>query len=431
MGALSVYGPLILLFILFFLRVPVAFSMLISTLVYFLFNSQSMPTEFIIQQMVSTTSTFSYLAIPFFVCAGVVFNYSGISTRLMNFCSVLVGHMRGALAQVNVLLSAFMGGLSGSANADTAMQSKMLVPEMEKLGYGKAFSACVTVASSCITPTIPPGIVLIMYCMMTNVSVKRLFFAGYLPGILMCIALMITVAIISHKRKFVATRDKKASAKEILESFKDASWAVVLVCVFILGLRFGVFTPTEAGAFCVVFALFVGIVIYKEIKIADLPKIFMESVENTAGIMFIIASATALGKYMTWENIPRQLADFVLQGVTKPWQFLLLTNILLLLIGCFFEGASAMVLLAPLLVPIAQGLGIDMIHLGIVICINITIAGFTPPFGNMMFISLGITGCKLEDYIKECWPFLIALLIVLAILTFIPDLVLFIPNLLS
>ncbi|HHX36883.1 MAG TPA: TRAP transporter large permease subunit, partial [Clostridiaceae bacterium] len=202
MDTFLVYLPIIILFVLFFMKVPVGFSILSATLVYFVLNSQSMPTDIITQRLIASMESFTYLAIPFFSCAGVVFNYSGITRRLMGLAELLVGHFRGGLAQVNVLLSALMGGLSGSANADAAMQSKMLVPEMTKKGYDKPFSAVVTSASSCITPIIPPGIILILYATASDVSIQKMFFAGYIPGLTICVGLMILVWYLSKKRGY-------------------------------------------------------------------------------------------------------------------------------------------------------------------------------------------------------------------------------------
>src|SRR5690606_15316798 len=286
------------------LRIPVAFALIIAAIVYFSFINTTMPIEIMVQTLVSSTESFPYLAIPFFTCAGVVFNYSGISERLMTLANLIVGHVRGGMAQVNVLLSAMMGGLSGSANADAAMQTKMLVPEMTRLGYDKGFSTVVTAASSCITPIIPPGIILILYALLADVSVARMFFAGYLPGLILCAALMVTVSVVSRRRGYRPARDRRASAREIGRQVLDSSWALFLPFGLLLGLRFGIFTPTEAGAICVLYAVLVGAFVYKQLKWTQLPAILLESAEATAGVMFIICAAQAFGSYLTWEGIP-------------------------------------------------------------------------------------------------------------------------------
>jgi len=427
----SVYIPIMVLFVLFLQKIPVAFAMIASTLVYFLFINTTLPVDIVVQRVVTSMESFPYLAIPFFACAGVVFNYSGIARRLMGFANILVGHMEGGLAQVNVLLSTLMGGLSGSANADAAMETKVLVPEMVKLGYDKAFSVVVTAASSCITPIIPPGIILILYAVVADVSIAKMFFAGYLPGLLLCIALMITVTLISKKRGYKPSRTKRASGKEIFFYLKESVWALFVPFGILMGLRFGMFTPTEAGAICVFYSVLVGAFIYKELKIKHIVPIIKESMEATAGVMFIIAAANAFGSYLTWERIPITITELLMNNLSSPALFLFIITLLLLLIGCFFEGGAAMVLLAPFLVPAANQLGIDLIHFGIILSINLTIAGFTPPFGTMMFVTTSISGVKIESYMKESIPFIVVLIGMLYLFVYVPDLVLILPRLLT
>jgi tripartite ATP-independent transporter DctM subunit len=422
------FSPVILLFALFGLRVPIAIALLVATAFYFGFVNTFMPKEAMIQTMVASMESFPYLAIPFFTCAGVVFNYAGITSRLMGLAEMLFGHMRGGMAQVNVALSALMGGLSGSANADAAMQTKMVVPQMVRLGYYRAFSTAVTAASACITPIIPPGIILILYALVADVSVAKMFLAGYLPGLLICVALMAAVAVISKKRGYAPSRGKRASGHEILRQLGNSIWALMLPFGIIMGLRFGVFTPTEAGAIAVVYALFVGGVVYRELRLKDIPAIIEESVLATAGVMFIICAANAFATYLTWEGIPSAFSSFLLESVHSPLVFLLIVNLILLIIGFFFEGGSAIILMTPLLLPVATQLGIDPVHFGIIMSVNLTIAGFTPPVGTMMFITISIAKVKIEDYIRQAWPFFIALIIALAIITFVPGVVMWLPD---
>ena len=423
--------PIALLFLLFFLKIPVAFAMLMASAAYYLFSPDSMNITMMIQKMVAANSSFTYLAIPFFTCAGVIFNYSGISRRLMNLAECLVGHMVGGLGHVNIVLSALMGGLSGSANADAALETKMLVPEMERLGYGRAFSCVVTAASSCITPIIPPGIILILYATASNVSIGRMFTAGYLPGLVMMILLMVLTYWISKRRGYKPSREKRASAGELGKTALDALWALFVPFGIVMGLRFGVFTPTEAGAICIVYAALVGIFVYKELKPQHLGAIVMESVTATAGVMFILAGAQAFSSYLTWERLPNMISEFMIRSINSPVAFLLLVNVLLLAVGCFFDGGAAMILLAPLLVPAADSLHIDLIHFGIILSINLTIAGFTPPFGSMMFVTTSIAGVKIEDYTKEALRYIACMVLVLLMITFIPQITLIVPNLLG
>lgn len=425
------FSPIVLLFFLFFLRVPIAVALLMSTAYYFGFVNTFMPKEAMIQTAVSSMESFPYLAIPFFTCAGVIFNYAGITKRLMTLADLLFGHMRGGMAQVNVALSAMMGGLSGSANADAAMQTKMIVPEMERLGYDRAFSTVVTAASSCITAIIPPGIILILYALVANVSVTDMFLAGFLPGILLCATLMLTVAIMARIRGYAPSRDRFASAGEIGRQLIESVWALLLPFGIVMGLRFGVFTPTEAGAVAVVYALIVGAGIYRELKWCHLPRIVEESVIATAGIMFIICAANAFAAYLTWENIPMKFSSFLLQSIENPIVFLLVINVLLLVIGFFFEGGSAIILMTPLLLPVATEMGIDPVHFGIAMAVNLTIAGFTPPVGTMMFITISIAKVRIEDYVRQAWPFFIALVLSLFVLTLVPVVSMVLPRLLN
>lgn len=423
--------PLIILFVLFFLKIPVAYSMVITGAIYYLFSPNSMDVILMCQKLVSANSSFIYLAIPFFTCAGVVFNYSGITRRLMNLAELLVGHLRGGLGHVNIVLSTMMGGLSGSAIADTAMETKILVPEMERLGYDKAYSCVVTAASACITPIIPPGICLILYSTAANVSVSKMFYAGYLPGLCIMVGLMILNWLISRKRNYKPSREKMGTPKEFGKALKESIWALFVPFGIVMALRLGICTPTEAGAMCILYSVIIGAFVYKELKLSMIKDILIESVTATAGVMFVLAGANVLNGYLTWERIPMMISEALTAGISSKYVFLLVVNLMLLLIGCFFDGGAAMVLLAPLLVPVAEAMGIDLIHFGIVMCINLTIAGFSPPFGSQMFTTCAIANCSIERYAKQALPFMGALVAVLLILTYIPDIVLLVPNLLA
>jgi len=423
--------PILVLFILFFLNVPIAFALMGASLSYFAFINTSMPMEMIIQQFVTSVESFPYLAVPFFIMVGSVMNHSGISKALMDFADVLVGHTKGGLAQVNVLLSALMGGISGSANADAAMQSKILVPEMERKGFSRPFAAAITAASSAISPVIPPGTNLILYALIANVSVGSMFLAAYMPGILMALALMIVVHIIAVKRNYKPSRDKMSSPMQILKQFFKSVWALFIPFAIIMGMRFGIFTPTEAGGIAVVFATLVGFFVYKQLKIAHIPLIFMDTVKSTGAVMAIIASAKVFGYYLTLERIPQMITEFLVNMTDSPVILLMVINVLLLFIGMFIEGGAALVILAPLLVPATRMFGIDPIHFGMIFIVNIMIGGLTPPFGSMMFTVCTIVNVKLEDFIKEVWPFILALIGVLILLTYSESVALFTLRLFS
>ncbi len=424
------YLPVLLVFILYFSSIPIAFALFGSSLFYFAVIDNSSPVDLILQKFVTATQSFPLLAIPFFVMAGSIMNYAGISKKLMQFADVLTGHMAGGLAQVNVLLSMLMGGVSGSANADAAMQSKMLVPEMEKRGYDKAFSTAITAASSAVTPVIPPGINLIIYALIANVSVGRVFAAGYLPGVLMTVMLMIAVSIISKKRGYKPIREKRASAKEIAKQSIDSLWALLFPFGIILGLRVGMFTPSEAGAIAVLYCIIVGKFIYKELGKEHIIPVLKETIFGTSGVVLIIVSASVFGYYMNWERIPQALTAGLLNITQNKYVMLMVINILFLILGMFIEGGAAMIILAPLLVPVVVRLGVDPVHFGLITIVNIMIGGITPPFGSMMFTTCSITGCSLDKFVKESIPFIIALLVSLILVTYIPAISLILPRLL-
>ncbi|HLR21300.1 MAG TPA: TRAP transporter large permease [Tissierellaceae bacterium] len=421
--------PIALVFILYFSSMPIAYALFTSTMTYFSFINTGSPPDLIFQKYVTSTQNFSLLAIPFFIMAGSIMNYSGISEKLLKFADVLTGHLAGGLGQVNVVLSLLMGGVSGSANADAAMQSKMLVPEMEKRGYDKAFSSAITAASSAVTPVIPPGINLIIYSLIASVSTGKMFMAAYVPGILMAVGLMIAVSIISRKRGYKPTRKKKATAGEIFRQAFDSLWALLFPFGIIAGLRIGIFTPSEAGAVAVVYTIIVGAFIYKKLKLEHFIPIMKETIYGTSSVVFIVVAASVFGYYLNWEGIPQLLANGLLGFTQNKYVMLFIINILYLVLGMFLEGGAAMIILTPLLVPVVSELGIDLVHFGIITIVNIMIGGITPPFGSMMFTVCSITECKLTDFVREVVPFIFALLIVLAVITYIPQIIMFVPNL--
>ncbi|MDW6092194.1 TRAP transporter large permease [Vibrio rhizosphaerae] len=425
---MSVTLPIAALLFLFVLGIPVAFCIFIATLTYFLLNNH-LPMMILIQRLAGGLDSITLLAIPFFIMAGVFMNYSGISKRLLKFSEVLTGHMNGGLAQVNVILSTLMGGLSGSNIADAAMSSKLLVPQMVKRGYSASFSSAVTAASSLITPIIPPGIALIIYGYVNNVSIGKLFLAGVVPGILLCLMMMVLVAFIAKKRNYAPIREKRASVREITVSAKDAFLALLLPVIIIGGIRFGIFTPTEAGAAAVVYALVLGMFVYKNMNTKTLWDATKESVLASANVLLIICMAVGFSKFLTWERVPQQLASWLTATVESPMTFLLLVNLFLLIIGMFLEGNAVMIVLAPLLAPVAQSYGIDPVHFGIVFIFNGAIGTITPPLGTVMFTTCSITKVSIEDFVKEIMPFWILLIVALLMLTYIPVISTGLPNL--
>ena len=422
--------PIILVFILYFLGLPIVYSLFGATFFYFLVLDPSTKCWLILQKVMNSTQSFSMLAIPFFIMAGSVMNFGGISEKMMDFCECVTGHMKGGLAQVNVLLSMLMGGCSGSANADCAMQSKMLVPEMERRGYSKAFSAAITAASSAATPVIPPGVNLIVFCLIAQASLGRVFAAGYVPGILMSLSMMIVVAIISRKRNYPTTRDKFPPVKEVLRQAFISFWGLFFPFGIILGMRFGLFTPSEGGAVAVLYCFVIGGLVYRKLSLKKhLIPILLDTIAGTSSVVLIMVSASVFGQYMTWINLPKIVTTAVLNLTSNKYVFLMLCNVILLLMGMFLEGGAALMIITPLLLPVARNLGVDVYHFGLVAIVNIMIGGITPPFGSMMFTTCGITGCPISEFLKEVWPFILCLFLVLLLLTFCPVLITIVPDL--
>lgn len=415
----AVSAGLILVLVLLFLKVPVFVSIIAGSVAYFFLNPD-VNAMILAQRVSSAIQSTSLLAVPFFVCAGVFMNYSGVTRRIMALCDVLTGRMWGGLAQVNVLLSTMMGGLSGSSLADAAMEARMLVPEMEKKGMSKEFSSVVTAASAMITPLIPPGIAMILFGSLANLSVGKLFVSGIGVGLLLCIGEMVTVSIISRKRGYAPTRKERLHWKQVAPVLKQAILPLILPVVIIGGIRIGAFTATEAGTVAVVYSIFLGL-LYKEIDWNTIMKGLKETVISTAGIMMIIGAASALSWVLTKERIPQSITDLMLQVTDNKYVFLLLCNLFLLFVGMFIEGNAAMIVLVPLLYPIATGTyGIDGIQFAMMFIFNMAIGSLSPPMGTLMFVVCNETKCKLSTFIKESIPFYIVLLVELFLFATVP-----------
>ena len=410
---------LILVLVLLFLKVPVFVSIIAGSVAYFFLNPD-VNAMILAQRVSSAIQSTSLLAVPFFVCAGVFMNYSGVTRRIMALCDVLTGRMWGGLAQVNVLLSTMMGGLSGSSLADAAMEARMLVPEMEKKGMSKEFSSVVTAASAMITPLITPGIAMILFGSLANLSVGKLFVSGIGVGLLLCIGEMITVSIISRKRGYAPTRKERLHWKQVAPVLKQAVLPLILPVVIIGGIRIGAFTATEAGTVAVVYSIFLGL-LYKEIDWNTIVKGLKETVISTAGIMMIIGAASALSWVLTKERIPQSITELMLHVTDNKYVFLLLCNLFLLFVGMFIEGNAAMIVLVPLLYPIATGTyGIDGIQFAMMFIFNMAIGSLSPPMGTLMFVVCNETKCKLSTFIKESIPFYIVLLVELFLFATVP-----------
>lgn len=419
--------PAFLMFGLFAIDIPIAIAIAIGALSFFIM-ADGLPLRMFVQKFVQATDSFPLLAVPFFVCAGSIMNHAGITRRLLNLADALVGHMMGGIAQANVVLATLMGGLSASANADAAMQAKMLGPEMVRRGYSAGFAAAITACASVITPIIPPGIGLIIYGYLADVSVGRLFIGGVIPGLLLCASLMVAVHLVSKRRGYKPLRTQRASLPELGRATVQATGALSIVAFILFGIREGVFTPTEAGAMTVVYATLVGVVFHRELKWEAAPKIILETVLATSAIMIIICAASAFGFYMSWQRIPVRAAEALIHLTKEPWLLLLLINVGLIIVGMLIEGTAALILLTPILVPAVTKVGIDPLHFGLVMVVNLTLGGITPPVGTMMFTTCSILRVKIETFVREGWPFMVAMFAVLALISVFPALVTWLPT---
>ena len=423
------YIPAIIALVLLLSGVPIAISLLAPAMIYFAFLTDTMPLTMIVQKMVSSNMSHTLLAVPFFIMLGVIMNYSGITERLMNFCNALLGHKVGGLARVNVLLSTVNGGMCGSGAADAAIQCKILVPEMSKRGYPISFSAAVTAASGLIAPVIPPGVGLILYGVMTETSIGRMFVAGYIPGIMMCIALMVTVSIISRRKHFAPSREKKASAKEIMITLKDSIWSIIIPLVIIVGMRGGLFTATEGAVFIILVCILVGFFFYKKLSIRQFPAMLKEAFRSTSSIMLVILSAVVFGMYLSWARIPQGITEWMLAVTNSPLVFLLLSNVILIIMGMFLNGTAMLMIMTPLLFPAAQAFGINAIQFGLIMIVNTSIGSLTPPVGGLMYVVCKMCRVSMIDFTKSVWPFIIALVAVLILIVVFPWLSTIVPDL--
>jgi len=408
--------------------VPIAFTLGLASAVFYL-TAPGISPAFLVQRMVASTESFPLLAVPFFIFAGAVMTRGGISHRILGLADSLVGHRVGGLAQVNVLNSVFIGGMSGSGNADAAIDAKTLVPIMVQKGYSKPFAAAVTAASGVIAPIIPPGIGLLIYGFIADVSVGRLFIGGIVPGLMLALGLMIAVHYVSVRRGYGRQRTRRAPLSEVLYHARQASWALFLPVLILGGLRGGAFTPTEAGAVAAMYAVLVGAFIYREISLADLRPIVAESLAATAVVMLIIGAASALMWALTWERVPLLMTQALFSISSNPYVLLFLVNVLLMILGCLMEGTALLIILTPILAPVFTRLGVDPVHLGLVVVLNLTIGAVTPPVGTILYTVCAILNLTVEELTRELGPFLLALVVVLFVVTYVPPTVIWLPNL--
>lgn len=415
----------LLLFLLMFIGVPIAASLgLAGSITIMLFSPDSVRSLAI--KLFETSEHYTLLAIPFFLLSGAFMTTGGVAKRLIDFANACVGHIRGGLAIGAVLACMLFAALSGSSPATVG---SIAIAGMVRSGYPQAFGAGIVCNAGTLGILIPPSIVMVVYAAATEQSVGKLFMAGVIPGIMLGLVLMIAIYIVARIKKLPAL--PRASFREWLRAAREAFWGLLLMVIILGGIYSGMFTPTEAAAVAAVYAGFVALFVYKDLSIRECPKVLLESGKLTIMLMFIIANAMLFAHVLTTEQIPQQITAWVVDLGLQPWQFLLVVNIVLLIAGAFMEPSAIILILAPILFPIAMQLGIDPIHLGIIMVVNMEIGLITPPVGLNLFVTSAVTGMPLTAVIRAAMPWLMLLLSFLVIITYVPAVSLGLPNMLG
>ncbi len=418
----------LLLFLLMFIGVPIAASLgLAGSITIMLFSPDSVRSLAI--KLFETSEHYTLLAIPFFLLSGAFMTTGGVAKRLIDFANACVGHIRGGLAIGAVLACMLFAALSGSSPATVAAVGSIAIAGMVRSGYPQAFGAGIVCNAGTLGILIPPSIVMVVYAAATEQSVGKLFMAGVIPGVMLGLALMIAIYIVARIKKLPAL--PRASFREWLRAAREAFWGLLLMVIILGGIYSGMFTPTEAAAVAAVYAGFVALFVYKDLKIRECPKVLLESGKLTIMLMFIIANAMLFAHVLTTEQIPQTITAWVVDLGLQPWQFLLVVNIVLLIAGAFMEPSAIILILAPILFPIAMQLGIDPIHLGIIMVVNMEIGLITPPVGLNLFVTSAVTGMPLTSVIKAALPWLMMLISFLMVITYIPAVSMALPNMLG
>jgi tripartite ATP-independent transporter DctM subunit len=420
----------VVFFALLVLGVPIGFTIGFAGLTgLFLMGSGVDLFSMVPLQYFSGLDMFTLMAMPFFIFAGEIMNKAGITHRLVRFANILSGNVRGGLAHANIIASVFFAGMTGAAVSDTAALGTMLIPAMEEDGYDVDFAAAVTAASSIIGPTIPPSNMMVIYGSLMNVSIAGLFAAGFMPGIVLAGVLMVLTTIISIRRGY--PKGLKTTFKEKLVGFKDAIIPLLMPIIILGGILSGTFTPTEAAAVAVLYAVIIGFFVLKSLKLGDIAPMLTKTARITGVVFLIIGTASILSWVLAINQVPQAIAAFLLETTGDPKLILLMIIILMLIVGMFMDIAAALIILGPILHPIAVGIGMDPIHFGIVMVLSLNIALMTPPVGACLFVACSISKLKLSQLSKAIWPFIVVEVIALFLIAYIPQISLFLPRLLG
>jgi tripartite ATP-independent transporter DctM subunit len=425
MTAFIVTGGMIILFV---LGIPVGYSLGVAGLLaYFNEMGSRVNVPMLSQRMQYGVNNFLLLAIPLFILAAKLMNTAGITVRLFNFARLLVGYFPGGLGHANAVASLIFAGMSGAAVADAAGLGQVELKAMKDEGYDPDFSVAITAASSTIGPIFPPSIPMVIFGLAAEVSVGRLFLGGVVPGLIMTVALMIMVAIYAHRKKY--PRIPFPGFRELLTGFSHAILPILTPVILLGGIWSGQFTPTEAAAVAVAYAFVLGVVIYREIGLRDLEQIFVDTAKETAAIGIIICAANFFGWLLLRTGLTLKVTAGISRLTTDPLALLIVINLFLLVIGCFMETVVAILIITPMLMPVITKVGIDPLHFGLVMVLNLMIGLLTPPFGIVLFVMAGVSGLSFERVVRATLPFIVPLLVVLALITFFPPLVTWLPNL--
>jgi len=417
----------ILLFSCMLLGMPIAVALgLSSVLTILFFGKDSLPS--LALKVYETSEHFTLLAIPFFILSGAFMTTGGVAKRMIRFAIACIGHLRGGLAMASVLACMLFAAVSGSSPATVVAVGSIVIAGMVKAGYSQPFAAGVICNAGTLGILIPPSIVMVVYGAATETSVGKLFMAGVIPGIVL--GLMLMVAIYIRARMINLPRQPRASMREVLEAGRDSIWGLLLLVIILGGIYGGIFTPTEAAGVAAVYAFIVAVFVYRDIGFSKVPHVLVDAARVTVMLMFIIANALLFAHVLTTERIPQAITEQIVSWGMAPWQFLIVVNILLLIAGNFMEPTGIILILAPILFPIAGELGIDPVHLGIIMVVNLEIGMVTPPVGLNLFVTSGITGMSIVQVVRAALPWLGVLLLFLVIVTYVPPIAMFLPNLL-